>query len=169
MWLYSLHRILVWWGCCPERRKSIGWGQRHCSDIDIEREETILHIEFFEDFHHFFHQKSSSGPSLSHVMVIHLVLWPYSQSDLVQIFHVFVDYHRCWFPVFVLLLNVAANQQIANWELKSAERCEILSINLKKTRDMNLVILCFMAAIFSVGVDIWTQNSTASPMSGLLR
>lgn len=82
---------------------------RQSAYIDIEGQQTVLNVELFEDPDHLLDEERSPGKPLSHVLVVHRVVQPNGYSQPVELFHVLGYDHRRRVPVFVLALDVAAN------------------------------------------------------------
>lgn len=94
-----------WWPCWrdPARVK-----RRHCSNVYVDWIQTVLYVELFENLDHLFHEKGSSLPPFSHILVVHSVSHPYWEFQCMQVFKIHQYY--CWWgvPVFTLVLNVTA-------------------------------------------------------------
>lgn len=61
----------------PCRRHPGGVDSRHCTNVDVDRIKPILNVQLFKNLNHFFNQKGSPFPPLSHVLMIHPMSHPY--------------------------------------------------------------------------------------------
>lgn len=131
-------------------------GDRERQGLQVDTEKTVLNVELLENLDHLLDEKRSPSELLIHVLMVHPVGEPDGNLQLVEVSQVQYYDRRLRAPVLTLALDVAANNitseidmHVDSWN-KPSDRSET------DWSWANLVILCFMAAMISAGVAIWT-------------